>query len=313
MFKGKLWLWVIIIIVCFTAQWLIESIPVWTHTDDVSVGINVETDNDLDSVLSNTTLNKFNISITDDGPDIVISDEQNEIDGYTKYENYLYSPMVAYASAVRDYNDGFIAVPNTDNCYKIDLYSVLIAVENGATWKSIGINEKVAKGTATLYIPNEQSPYYDEVVDLFYLTLNQGKVPTAEEREELTGKVNNILSKCQKVADINQMVYEEYKNPTDEHKILIGPEFLYLRGKDESMGPGKDSRGYTNTKQYRPIYFLDTVTVSADIYIKNDTDKTEILTNFVNAIKSKSDFMDTTGWRIKNYSFGLSNVYYETH
>jgi hypothetical protein len=200
-----------------------------------------------------------------------------------------------------------------NNCYKIDLYSVLVAVENGSEWKTLGLNEKVAKGTAKLYIPNEQSPYYNEVVELFYLTLNKGKTPTAEERESLTGKVDNILSKCVKVADINQAIYNEYKNPTDEHKILIGPEFLYLRGKDGSMGPGTDSRGYSNTKQYRPIYFLDTVTVQVDVYVKNDEQKADVLSKFIDVIKSNSEFMDKTGWRIKNYSFDLSSVYYETH
>ena len=312
MFKGKFWLWAIIIAVFFTAQWLIESIPVWVHTDKVSVQVDMKSDNDLDAILSNQKIKKFQLSITNDNADIIISDSNEVIEGYERHDDYIYSPLVAYACAVSSYDDGFIAVPNTSNCYKIDLYSVLLAIEDGKQWSDLGINEKVAKGTTTLYIPNEQSPYYDDVIDLFYLTLNKGESLTDETMASLKNKVDNIVSKCHKIADINQAVNEEYGNATESHKILIGPEFLYTRGQNSSMGSGKNGR-YTDTKQYRPIYFLDTVYVSANVYVKADENASEVLNNFLGTMKNDDDFLLTTGWRTKNYSYSMSDVYYETH
>ena len=92
MFKGKFGLWVIILVVAFIANWLITSIPIWTHTDDLTVMVDVSVDNDLDAVLANKTLSKTNISISSDNPGMIISNsDKPNYEGYTKYDNYLTS------------------------------------------------------------------------------------------------------------------------------------------------------------------------------------------------------------------------------
>ena len=315
MFKGKFGLWVVILVVAFIANWLITSIPVWTHTDDLTVMVDVSVDNDLDAVLANKTLSKTNISISSDNPGMIISNsDKPNYEGYTKYDNYLTSPLVAYVCGLYSHSDGFIPVPSTSNCYKIDLYTVLKTLNAGGDWSSLGMHEDVLSGKVKVYIPNEQSAYYDSVVELFYVTFNNGKTPSDSERTILTEQVNKTLSNCNKIADATQTIYDEYKNPTKEHKFIIAPEFLYVRGKDSSMGSGYNSSNRTtNAKQYRPTYFLNTVYITADVYVNNDESIGAIAQNFITTLQSDSTFMSQTGWRVKNYSFDLNDVYYKTH
>ena len=315
MFKGKIWLWIVILGIAFIANWLITSIPIWTHIDDLTVMVDVKNDNDFDAVLANKTIDKINVAISADNPGVIISDDENaKYEGYTKYDDYITSPLVAYVCGLYSYSDGFIPVPNTSNCYKIDLYSVLKALGDGNDWGALGIHEDVLSGEVKVYIPNEQSYYYDLVVELFYITMNNGNVPTEAERESLAVGVNDILAKCTKIADATQAIYDEYKNPTKEHKFIIAPEFIYTRGKEYSMGPGYNSNNrFVDKKQYRPVYFLDTINVTADVYVNNDSTINDVAVLFTNNIKYNSTFMNKTGWRVKNYSFSLDDVYYKTH
>lgn len=312
MFKGRLGIWVILIVVCFVAQWLIGAVPTWFESHDLTTTINIKSDADFTQVLSNTKINKIKTIVKNEDPEMVITDnEEISLDNYTKYEDFLVSPVVMYACNVNSQNNGFIAVPNTSNCYKVDLKSILVAMEKDAEWDSLGIHKSVANGTVTLYIPNEQNAYYDDIVELFYLTINNGAVPDQTTREALKSRVDGLLKKCHKVADIGQAILEEYKDPSKAHKVFIGPEYLYQRGTNTSNPYIADSN-----KGFRPVYFLDTVYLTADVYIKSAENSEENYgKRFVENIQEKHNFMQQTGWRVKNNTFDLdkiSGIYYES-
>ena len=305
MFKGRLGIWAGVIIAALFVQWIVGAAPKWFETDELTVNINVSTDSDLRQLLSENTINKLEINVTDELADVHITTEDEEgLEEYVKYENYIYSPLVMYASDVY-YNDGgFIAVPNEDNCYKVDLHNILIAMENGAEWDSLGFDKDVAKGVVKLYIPNEQCAYYNKVEELFYLTLNNGVNPTEAAREQLKSRVDELLKKCEKVSDVGQAIYEEYQEPTKEHKVFIGPEYLYVRNDSSMTSKGSDS--------FRPVYFLKTVRLEANVCVKqhNDEEGRDFGNELIKVMKEESDFMGDTGWRVKNSTYDLDYIGY---
>ena len=84
---------------------------------------------------------------------------------------------------------------------------------------------------------------------------------------------------------------------------------MYNRGSNYSMGTSYDD-------SYRPVHFMKTVFVYSDVFVKEveipEGVKEEQIVHFpselVKEMKEDSDFMDRTGWRVKNSTFELSSV-----
>jgi len=305
MFKGRIGIWISVLLCCSLITGLIKWVPTWFQEYETTISIEIDKDGDFNEQISDKLFGDFKMRTRNSGGDIIISDKGKDFDGYTKYENMLYSPIVMYVVAdIYDHPDGFIKVSNNSNAFKADLYSILVGIEDGKEWKDLGVSNKIAKGPVTLYIPNEQSGYYDDVIDLFYLTLNNGNIPSEDEKANLANRVNNIVSKCTKVVDITQSVYDEFKNPSTNHKIFIGPEFLYQRGSESSM-----SRNYDDSFQI--VYLTKTITLYADMFIKDMQTEEEIDTSsFIDEIQENGKFMDVTGWRVQDSTFDVSGISY---
>lgn len=194
------------------------------------------------------------------------------------------SPIIAWACGVSYEPDGFVQAPNVSNTYKLDLFTVLKAIEDGKSWEDLGFSENVINGPVTLYIPSPRCSYYNSVVELFRMTLSNGDAITDANREEIEQRVNTIIGKCHKVADVTQAIIDEYKNPSDTHKIFVGPEYIYKRGRDSAIG-------------------------------YNDGDNVELANKFVENMRQNKEFMFKTGWRVKNIEYDIwdvSNIYYKT-
>lgn len=310
MFKGRIWIWVIVVVCCLLTKFMIGWVPTWFESEEVTFKADISTDGNIGEMLKGYRVSGYDMILDDSNSDVIITDKVDTIDGYKKYDNILYSPLVLFAvQDVADYPDGFIKVPTSSSAFRVDLYTILSAIENGKNWEDIGVNKNVVNGAVTLYIPNEMNSYYSKVVDLFYMTFNNGEMPSEERRAELEKKVNNVLSKCHKIPDITQGVYEEKENNTKEGKVFIGPEYLYNRGSNYSMGTSYDD-------SYRPVHFMKTIFVYSDVFVKEaeipEGVKEEQIVHFpselVKEMKEDSDFMDRTGWRIKNSTFELSSV-----
>jgi hypothetical protein len=304
MYKGRLGLWILSVIICLIVSLGVKWIPTWFETTDLNISISIDGDADFSQVVANEKINGIKMYVRDDDPDVIItSNTLANTENYKVYDDILYSPLVMYACGIYNNDDGFISVAGSSNKYKVDLYAILTAMESGKDWESIGFHKNVANGKITLYIPNEQCAYYNDVVELFYLTLNNGKTPDEATREALRPRVNTILSQCNTVSDIAQAIADEYSDPSKTHKVFIGPEYLYRRHVGSSIGSGSDS-----TKQFRHVYFLNTVYLTADIYVSKADEDIQIGEQFIEKIKTKKHFMQQTGWRIKNSTFDLDDV-----
>lgn len=310
MFKGRFWIWVSVIAACIFIKLMIGWVPTWFESSEVSFKADISTDVNMGEMLKGYEISGFNMIPDDNSPDIILSDKVDKIEGYKKYDNMISSPLVLYVvNDASNYTDGFIKVPTSSEALRVDLYTILTAIENDKNWEDIGVNKNVVNGKVTLYIPNELNSYYSKVVDLFYMTFNNGEMPSEERRAELEKKVNTVLSKCRKIPDITQGVYEEKDNNTKEGKVFLGPEYLYERGSDYSMGA-------SYTTSFRPVYFIKTIFLTSDVFVKEVKEVDEdgnlvrdLASELINELKEDEDFMYRTGWRVKNSTYGLSGVY----
>lgn len=312
MYKGRLGIWVFVLSVCCLISFFMQKIPVWTHADEISLSIDVKNDTDMAEQLISKKINHFRYVAKYDDSDIIIRSHTNEtIDGYTKLDEVLYSPIVMYVNSdMQDSskkNTGFIKLTdnNTFDAYRIDLYNVLTAMESGKEWSSLGVSSAVVKGIVELTIPDKHCGYYNDVVDLFYFTLNDYEIPTEEERASMKNRVDKLISKCKKVSDIHQAIIDECKDCNNK-KVFIGPEYLCVRG---SSAFADNNSGYSDT--FVPIYFTKHTFAKADIYLKNhnDTTRQDVINKFKNSIFSNKKFMEEIGWRIKNSTFDVTDIH----
>lgn len=304
MFKGRLGLWAILFVACLVVTLCIEWVPTWFNSYDTTIMIEVEDDVTLSEFLIGQKINGFNLLLNTDNPSMIFSSEKIQDKNYIEYKDYLSSPIVLYVPAHihNNKNNGFTSFSSGGKVYQIDLLSILEAVENGAKFETLGFHKNVASGVATLHIPSEQTPYYDEVIDLFYLTLNKGKVPTEEEKTQLKPRLDTILSKCVKVADLRQAIKDESHKSSENKKLFVGPEYLHQTSDGMYVYNGSNN-------DYVPVYFTKTVYLKASIYIKNTEYGEESHAKwFLEKMQKKSNFMSQTGWRVANKTYYLSDV-----
>ncbi len=297
MFRGRLGIWIAVIIICVGGTFLIENVPIWLETFPVSISSEIGDTDILNKSLDNR-YGKYVVKQKSSDHDIVFSRSGEERDGYTLQENMLCTPMVMYVpSYVDNYSGGFIT-SGEGMKQQIDLLTVLDAMEAGLSWQDIGVHEKVLSGKVKLYIPDERNWAYPEVEKLFYLTLNKGKAPTAEEKAMLQTRVDALMNSCIKVASVGAEMYQECNKTSKEHKAFIAPETLYLTSKGTRHAYGEYSA-------FVPVYFPKTVIVYANAYLKNDSN---VANDFIKEIQEDKDFMADTGWRVRDSTYDISDV-----
>lgn len=242
---------------------------------------------------------KFQLVKNNANPDIILMEHSNEvIEGYKKYENYLYTPMAMYALHPTDNGSGF----NVDGyvAYK-DFKIILEAFENELTYEDIGISKNL-NGTVQLAIPNKSSHFYEAVKELFYVTLNDGKKPTDIERETLSTRVDKLLAKCVEVEDVKQKLINLYntgekKNPKDT--IYIGPESIVATGSD-----GIKQSTNSDSSKWQIVYFNYTTIAGYDVFVKESETTEKTLSYFNN-----SGISGGTGYRLYGHEDKISGTY----
>ena len=221
MYRSRIGVWIVGLVVCIIISifgdinFSKETYTIYSNTTDIFLKNNFA---------QNTFLLNANASLNKSNADIIIQTSSNEkIEGYDKYEDYLYSPIVMFAnSACQDDKSGFII---KNHATYFDLKKLLIGLEKNQTFKDIGINKKVAEGSIAISIPDESNESYNEVRKLFLLTLSDGD----EISEKIENRVDNILEKCRKVSDPMGEMIKITKNKSDHNLIFIGPEY-YVKG-----------------------------------------------------------------------------------
>lgn len=299
MFKGRIGVWITVIALCVLGTYFIDNIPKWADTTDITISSQID-DSQVAENIANNRYGDYTVRIATESPDIIISNSTDKPAGYTVKEKMLFSPLVLYVrNTIDTYNNGFIE-SNAGHHFQIDLKTVLGAMEQNKDWNDIGIHNNVVKGKVVLYIPNEKEWYYSEVEELFYTALNGDKEPTEEERKILKPRVDALISKCTKVASMEQEIQEESSNPSEDYKVFIAPECFFMTFK---------GMGTAYSHDFTPVYFTKSVFVYADLYIKDNAktrNNIKITDDFISAIQEDRGFMQSTGWRVKNSTFDTS-------
>lgn len=308
MYKGKPFLWAFILAIAFFINSIMSGqlskfLKDFFTSESMYINASINSDSEFSYKLNHNTMYDCQvISAMKEDASIIISDsDEKDIDGFTKISDAIYSPLVVFASSKfttdTQYMSGFSAIDGKSNSrspYRINLYNILLGMEEGKNWEDIGYNPKYLKGEIVLYIPDESSVYYSKVVDLFYITLNGGKYPSDAIRKQLSIRVDGLLNKCVKVMDIAQDIRESVNSKTNN--LYIAPEYLYLSYSDV-MGRYESN--------YRPVYMYHTVSLYLDMYI--DETKTTT-TQFYTRMKNENTFMKETGWRVTGYTYNINKV-----
>ena len=288
MFKGRLGIWILVLLIAIGGPWRYEHIPAMLHTDDVA--------------MSQEKIGHFKVQTTSATPDVIFTTDNTAREGYELVENAVTSPLVLYViKQVDNYSDGFIQDDNNSYYLRINLRTILLAMEDGSTWQDIGISRKVVDGKVTLYIPDQNDWTYPQVVELFYMTLNGGQTPTEEQRAELQPRVEKLLSKCNKCPQIAQAIADEAANPSEGYKVFLAPEYLYMTSK----GMGASDTQYT----FVPVYFTKTVHVTANAYLKTGYEDIDLSHGLWEAMQSGKKFMEVTGWRTKDSKWNITETW----
>ena len=298
MFKGRLGVWITVIALCIGIPFLIDNVPKWIETQDILIVSEIDDANVAENILDNR-YGEYVVKTSKNNADIIITSTMDEVaPNYTKKDDMLYSPLVMYVeNSVDSHNSGFISVEKDNyNCFKVDLMTILDAMEKEKTWQDIGMETDVINGDVKLYIPDENCWYYKEVENLFYLTLNGGNTPNDNELKSLQPRVEKLLEQCNKVISIEMEIESEAFEPSDNGKVFIAPEYLYMTAK---------GMGDSTYDCFVPVYFTKTTFVHADFCIKNNS---ETASDFITTIQNKKHFMKDTGWRIKDSIFDISSV-----
>ena len=300
MFKGRLGVWIFVLLLAIGGPWLYEQIPVWFHTDDVIVSSEL-TNVDMLDAMSNERFGHYKVYTTTEEPDMIFTTETTPKTGYELVENAVFSPMVLYVTRyIDDYTNGFIQDDSNSYMYKTNLHTILIAMEDGSTWQDIGINRKVLEGKVTLCIPDENDWCYPIVTELFYITLNGGKIPDETTRTALQPRVEKLLSKCIQCPSIAQAIADEAADPSDGHKAFLAPEYLYMTC--EGMG----TNSYTD---FVPVALTKTLCISANAYLKTGYTDVDLSHGLLDAMRATKEFMSETGWRVKDSTFDITGVW----
>ena len=115
MFKGKLQVWCLVILGSLALNGLFYIVPLMFHdlfpkTEEVSIQISETVDPILSEFINHCKFKNSQVTVSFENSDIVITNE-DEKEGYTKYSNFLYSPLVLYARSSFTENDsGFISL-----------------------------------------------------------------------------------------------------------------------------------------------------------------------------------------------------------
>ncbi len=285
-----------ILVICTLIALLIKS----CSTETLTINIDVENDRDLSEHIAGSSIGNFDFQHKNQDADILIRESSDKtIDGYEKLDKALTSTIVLmFDSQVKNQNGGFSKI--TSSCYRADLTSILVAIEKGETWDSLGVHKDVANGEVKLVIPNEGCSYYDEVIDTIYYALNNFKPLTDEVKTELKPRVDTIVTKCDKVSNIMQAVMDSCKS--DDKRVMLGPEYLF-----RSVG------GYSyfgsDYDDYYMVYLNEYITFTADIYINKNVDSTKasLLESFKNSLYTEGGFSTTSGWRVTDAEYNVSS------
>ena len=275
MYRAKYQIWVALILLAIVIR-VAPSVYSSLFEEDKTVYVSVEGIQNpllvekLNGLSKNhyyfkTVLNKSGMSEV-----ILRGSSEEELDGYTKISDVMTSPIVLFAPQTASKEGSGFVIADKQRTYSPtykEWNSIFQGLISDKTWKDIGISNKVAEGKIKLMIPIENSVYYTAVVKAIYMSLNQGTELNSDDVVRLQPTVDLILSKCTKVEDLGQEIYDIYKGKSSKKGFLaIGPEFIMNNNA---------AFEYNGDKEWMPIYNNNMVEISVDMFVKGEEEFVE--------------------------------------
>jgi len=288
MYKNRFFIWIAVLLIWFTITSMMR-IDINGMLEKTNI-INVEfrTDSIAKSALSSNAINGININAVEKDGDIIIARGIDEVKGYERIDDYIYSPIVCYFP--NDFNrptNMFYKVGG--NSIFVNMPTIVDVVINEKTLGEAGITdeEEYKDNKIVFNMPSKGSLYYDQALESLYISLNHNRVPTDEERKEIEPTISALLDKSVECNDISKKAFDVNKG---DYNIFIGPEFCL-----------RNSSGFSsiNDKGYYTIsYFEKSVILKYDIFINQNHEDVEKLKETVeNGIIQNKYFVDNTVYR----------------
>ena len=302
MYKSKFGIWSLMIVIMVVIAIITNqiSLPKFMHKETYKVYSNID-DTSFANYIADTSHFKIVSNMNDADIIILAQDDNKNINGFTKYYSSMYSPIVMYMQITEENKEEFVDL-NVNTSIGKDYYSILTAFENNGNYSDLGITSKSLTGEIQIVIPNENSYYYDEVVDTIYYALNGNKIPTETEKNELEKRVNNILDKCIKVDDVQSELTKYSKEGTKSYcnMIFVAPENIFFRANYQVFS--------TSEKYGFDIVYntASAIVLKYDVYVTNRNENAvEIYKNFASydahTLIGNNSIPNITGYRITNY------------
>ena len=302
--KGKILVWILVLLIAigFTNRVQILSflqsnkkeineITMAFDTKDVSVP---------NAYIGNKKYNNIKFTVLDslqskESADVIIRDHSTDlVEGYNIYPEKLYSPFVLISEYNSVLNGNLTEVDASASGYTTVAYEqnmkvVLDALNNGGTISDIGLLDESKKKDTKLnvYIPNENSPYYEDIVKFLYISYYDTPM-TEENFEERQIFINSILDKCTKVNNIVKFSQEKIKDG-----IVIIPEYILFLNYYDIFSNNKNMAIYPSRTNY----------VAYDILIKKDLSNDNLESKIIETFETNKKLYKLTYIRVQNRTY----------
>lgn len=226
----------------------------------------------------------YQIKAVNTNADFIITEDTLEKSDYIELENYLYSPYI-----LTGYSAHCLKSANEikENLYSYDLKLLLEAIESELDWDEIEDYDTDYENPAKMTIIADDEEL-NKIKEYFILTLNNYKDPTEAEYNELSKRVEKIISKCSVTSN---PVIDDY------YTITFMSEEYFLQN-DDCFKTGIFDKGL------HVLVPNQTIKNDYNVYIKEN--KVDLVKNIIQT----PTFLDSFGLKNIDYNNLAESVYY---
>lgn len=307
--KQRLFIWLFLIILVFGGYQIYNIIT--TPKTEITIEYNAETNPELIG-LRDISFPKTKPVFNLPNPEIILTTKEQELTGYKKYDDFLYSPLVLFMGNNALETDSGFSLTNisSDKSYRKaekNLHNILIAIEENKTWQDIGIKENIITGKIKLAIPDKSNEIHKDIVKLFAINLVDEL--TAENLGEVLTRVDKIIEKCEHIEHLETYISNQSMNNTPQI-ALIAPEYYAINKNTKEYFYSDYTENNKNTF-FIPIYFTRTIAINYNLFIKQEVSPT-LQKNILDTYSSKK-IMKYVGLRpINDIDYTNINRYIKT-
>ena len=177
----------------------------------------------------------------------------------------------------------------TTVAYEQNMKVVLDTLNNDGTISDIGLLDESKKKDTKLnvYIPSENSPYYEDIVKFLYISYYDTPMTEKNFKERQTF-INSILDKCTKVDNIVKFSQEKIKDG-----VVIIPEYILFINYSTIFSNSRNMAIYPSRTNY----------IAYDILIKKDLSNDNLESKIIETFETNKKLYKLTYIRVQNRTY----------